>query len=127
MRHRVSDCDYPAVIPSSKPDASVRGTYVHGLTAEDQWRLDLFEGDQYNRVKIRPYLLDEDGKEVSLVETETYVWKDPAVDLEEGEWDFEEFRKEKMGRWIGEDDEYGGELRPSILGAQRNDIVVNCR
>ena len=122
VRHRVLDCDYPAIIPSSEPDACVRGTYVHGLTAEDQWRLDLFEGDQYNRVKVRPYLLDQDGKEATVVEAETYVWKDAAVDLETGEWDFEEFRREKMGRWIGEDNEYEGELRPSILGAWREGI-----
>ena len=123
MRHRVSDCDYPAIILSSEPDASVRGTYVHGLTAEDQWRLDLFEGDQYDRIKVRTKLLDQEGKEITEAEAETYVWKDADIGLEEGEWDFEEFRKEKMSRWIGEDDEYEGELRLSILGTLRSHIM----
>ena len=115
MRHRVFHCDYPAITPSSEPGASVRGTYVQGLTAEDQWRLDLFEGDQYDRVKVHPRLLDQEGTSTKEVEAETYVWRDAEVGLEQGEWDFEEFRRAKMGRWIGQDDEYEGELRPSIL------------
>ncbi|KAL6722175.1 hypothetical protein ACLMJK_001282 [Lecanora helva] len=106
IRHRVSHCDYPAIVSSSAPDASVRGTYVSGLTAQDQWRLDLFEGDQYDRFKVHPQLLDQEGKPTATVEAETYVWKDAEMGLENGEWDFEEFRKAKMGRWIGQDDEY---------------------
>lgn len=108
MRRKVLECDYPAIIPSSEPGACVRGTYVQGLTAGDQWRLDLFEGDQYSRVRVRPQLLDEDGRELGAVDAETYVWVDEEIDLEEGEWDFEEFRREKMGRWVGHDKEYEG-------------------
>ncbi len=122
MRHRVSDCDYPAIVPSPEPDASVRGTYVRGLTAEDQWRLDLFEGDQYERIKVCPQLLDQEGKATMGVEAETYVWKDGEIGLEKREWDFEEFRKEKMGRWVGQDEEYEGELRPSIFGMEKSKI-----
>lgn len=117
MRHKVSECDYPAIIPSSEPGACVRGTFVSGLAAGDQWRLDLFEGHQYSRVKVRPHLLDEDGRELEDVDAETYVWVDEEVALEEGEWDFEEFRREKMSRWVGHNEEYEGELRPPILGA----------
>lgn len=72
------------------------------------------EGDQYNRVKVKLRLLRNDGGEDDEVEAETYVWADGSVDLEDGEWDFEEFRREKMSRWIGDDEEYEGELRPSI-------------
>ena len=115
MRHRVFQCDYPAITPSSDPEASVRGTYVRGLTVEDQWRLDLFEGDQYDRVKVQPHILGQEGTPTKEVKAETYVWKDAEVGLEQGEWDFEEFRRAKMGRWIGQDDEYEGELRPSIF------------
>ena len=39
-----------------------------------------------------------DGDEV---EAETYVWKADINGLEEGEWDFGEFVREKMGRWVG--------------------------
>ena len=104
-------------MPDSMPGACVKGTYVHGLTEGDQWRLDLFEGDQYNRVKVKPRLLKEDGNIGEEVDAETYVWADIEVGLEQGEWDFEVFRREKMGRWVGESKEYVGELRPSTTHA----------
>lgn len=111
-RRRVLDCDYPAIIPSAEAGACVRGTYVRGLTADDQWRLDLFEGSQYNRIKARPRLLDGKESEGEEVETETYVWAEDESELEVREWDFEEFRKEKMRRWVVNDEEYEGELNP---------------
>ena len=117
VRHRVAHCDYPAILPSSEPSACVRGTYVRGLTSADQWRLDIFEGDQYERIKVKPKLLDPKGEMSQEVETETYVWIAPEEELEKAEWDFEEFRNEKMSRWVGGSEEYEGELRPSIAGA----------
>lgn len=115
-RHRVAFCDYPAIVPSVDASASVRGTFVQGLSEGDQWRLDIFEGDQYKRVKTKPKILDAAGKEIEEVEAETYVWVDAEQGLEEGEWNFEEFRREKMSRWVGSTMEYDGELRPSIRG-----------
>lgn len=116
-RHRVKYCDYPAIIADAEQASSVRGTYVQGITAADQWRLDTFEGDQYERVKVRPKLQKANGQEGAVVDAETYVWIAPEEELEKGEWDFEEFRKEKMSRWVGKSEEYEGELRPSIAGA----------
>ncbi|KAF6218887.1 hypothetical protein HO133_005430 [Letharia lupina] len=113
-RRRVRDCDYPAIVPSSEPGACVRGTYVRGLTRDDQWRLDLFEGSQYERIRLRLHLRDRKRNEGEEMEAETYVWAEDTRGLEDGEWDFEEFSREKMGRWIGNDEEYEGELRPSI-------------
>ncbi|MCJ1278263.1 hypothetical protein MMC21_006078 [Puttea exsequens] len=114
VRHKVRYCDYPAIIPSSKPGACVRGTFVQGLTEGDQWRLDLFEGSQYKRVEVQSRLLREEGEgglggeveEGKQVRAETYVWKDGVGELEDGEWDFEVFRREKMGRWVGSEEEY---------------------
>ena len=88
----------------------MRGTYVRGLTRRDQQRLDLFEGSQYERVRLRLHLLDENGNEGEEKEAESYVWAEDLSGLEDGEWDFEEFRREKMGRWVGDDKEYKGEL-----------------
>ena len=121
-RRKVRFCDYPAIVPSS-PGSSVRGTYVRGLTDGDIWRLDIFEGDQYSREKVKIKVLIEAGNEAGKgnvegeeVEVETYVWAVEEEFLEEGEWDFGEFTREKMKRWIGDDKEYQGELRPSIRG-----------
>ncbi len=120
-RHKVRGGDYPAMINS--PFSSVRGTYVSGLTEGDIWRLDIFEGDEYERRGVKVKILEEVGNdkgkrnvEGEQVEVETYVWIAGEDDLEDGEWDFEEFRREKMHRWIGQRDDYDGEIRPSILG-----------
>ena len=50
-----------------------------------------------------------DGREE--VEAETYLWIGGEARLEEREWDFEEFQREKMRFWVGEEasGEYAGE------------------
>jgi gamma-glutamylcyclotransferase (GGCT)/AIG2-like uncharacterized protein YtfP len=110
-RHRVKNADYPAVLPHQ--ESTVRGTCVTGLTDADVWRLDLFEGDEYKRVKVRCRLLadgnDESGEEV---EAETDVWTAGEERLEAKEWDFEEFRREKLRFWAREEHgagEFAGE------------------
>lgn len=120
IRHRVEGCDYPAIIASSEKSASVRGTYVQGLTDADIWRLDIFEGDEYKRVKVPLRVLDANGRQGEVVIAETYVWTAAREDLEDKEWDFDEFKREKIKGWIGDTDVYGGEsLRPSIAGVFR--------
>jgi gamma-glutamylcyclotransferase (GGCT)/AIG2-like uncharacterized protein YtfP len=127
-RHRVLQADYPAILASE--NSTVRGTLVSGLTDGDIWRLDIFEGDEYSRQQVKVRVLVDEGDiniepaEEQLgaeVEAETYVWIAGKEHLEDREWDFEEFVREKMGRWVGvraeEEGEYKGEdVRPSILG-----------
>jgi hypothetical protein len=120
-RHKVRHCDYPAIIPSAS-SSSVRGSYVTGLTDGDVCRLDFFEGNQYKRRRVRIRILDvvgdEDGKgnvEGKEIETETYVWIDGMDKLEEGQWDFGTFVREKLKRWIGQNEEYDGGLNPYII------------
>lgn len=121
-RHRVKHADYPAILPCK--GAKVRGAYVTGLTNEDVWRLDIFEGSQYRRDIVKAQILtktgDDDGTgnvEGDEVEAETYVWKDSRKELEDREWDFTEFQREKMRYWVGKEGagEYAG--RPSIIGS----------
>nr|POE65712.1 protein aig2 c [Quercus suber] len=110
-RHRVKAADYPAIIP--RRDASVRGTLVTGLTDADIWRLDIFEGDEYQRREVAARVCAGDGTDdvyerqerAAEVVVETYVWVAGEQRLEEGEWDFEEFRREKMVRWVGAEGE----------------------
>lgn len=111
-RHRVKDMSYPAIIPHT--DSSVRGFVVTGLTGGDIYRLDVFEGSQYDRKKVNVKVLmnlnlDEKMRNaetryeaVEEVEAETYIWRDDINELEEKEWDFEEFRRDKMKFWMGE-------------------------
>jgi len=111
VRRRVRFADYPGIIPEK--GQSVLGTYVTGLTARNISRLDIFEGSQYTRNKVNIKLLTKVGdaqgngnEEGEEVETETYEFTDSARDLENGEWDFERFKTEKMHRWADTSDEY---------------------
>ncbi|KAI9885553.1 MAG: hypothetical protein M1823_002652 [Watsoniomyces obsoletus] len=110
-RRRVKYCDYPAITEAR--NSSVRGSLVTGLTDDDIWNLDLFEGNQYKRVKVQVTPLRKKGddhvdgnSEGHDVDAETYVWIDDDGDLEDKEWDFADFKKRKMARWVGTDDEY---------------------
>jgi len=111
VRRRVRFADYPGVVPEK--GQSVLGTFVTGLSAGNIARLDIFEGSQYTRNKVRVKLLTKIGdaqghgnEEGEEVEAETYEFTDSASYLENGEWDFERFKKEKMHRWADTSDEY---------------------
>ncbi len=84
-----------------------------GLTEGDVWRLDAFEGSEYERRVVRVKLLDvggDEGKggEAGEVETESYIYTAGEGRLERKEWDYEEFRREKMFRWAETSEEYKG-------------------
>ncbi|KAF2084599.1 hypothetical protein K490DRAFT_48664 [Saccharata proteae CBS 121410] len=114
-RHRVRSADYPAILPDDHSGASVRGTFVTGLTDENIMRLDLFEGSEYERRKVTVRLLKQDGEseegvlngegktKMEEVEAETYVWIAGEHELEHEEWDFDEFVREKLWRWAGDE------------------------
>ncbi|KAH7067884.1 AIG2-like family-domain-containing protein [Paraphoma chrysanthemicola] len=123
QRHKVKHADYPAILPTSaEANTSVRGTLVTGLTDGDIWRLDIFEGSEYQRRKVQVRVLEppsksknedqeegmgdltqppEDNIEGEQVEAETYIWIAGAAHLEPQEWDFAEFVRDKMRRWVG--------------------------
>jgi len=107
-RHRVKNADYPAVLPHE--GSCVRGSVVSGLTEGDLYRLDIFEGDQYSRKKVKVQVLNvgldeaatnDDEVLLEEVEAETYVWQEGPQTLEPQEWDFEEFKRDKMKAWMG--------------------------
>jgi gamma-glutamylcyclotransferase (GGCT)/AIG2-like uncharacterized protein YtfP len=140
QRRKVKHADYPAVLPAHA-SSTVRGTLVEGLTDGDIWRLDIFEGSEYARQKVKVRILEEktdngkiggdgmgdlsqkeeDNIEGPEVEAETYIWTAGADNLEESEWDFAEFVREKMKWWVGKEaaevDE-GFQGRASINGAR---------
>lgn len=102
-RRRVLDADYPGMVPD--PVHSVRGVVVTGLTAGNLQSLDWFEGSEYDRRVVRPRLLaevgEEDGRgnvEGGVVVTESYIFLSEDR-LEDKEWDFAEFRRDKLHKW----------------------------
>lgn len=115
-RRRVKDADYPGIIKD--PEHVVRGTFVTGLTDGNMYHLDFFEGGQYERRRVEVNLLDKVGddkgagnEEGKGAIAEVYVFKDKYKnDLEESEWDFDEFRREKMQKWTIVDHAFEGKL-----------------
>jgi hypothetical protein len=80
-------------------------------------------------------LKEEDNVEGDEVEAETYIWVAPASHLEDEEWDFAEFVRDKMRRWVGREaaemDE-GFQGRQSINGepfgrSNMNAVLTRCR
>lgn len=135
QRHRVRNADYPAILPTPSATSSVRGTLVEGLTDGDLWRLDIFEGSEYARQKVCVRVLEQEEEsgggignvsqveraniEGEEVDAESYIWIAGAGALESEEWDFAEFVRDKMSRWVGReaaetDEGFAG--RPSING-----------
>ncbi|KAJ4322509.1 hypothetical protein N0V94_002385 [Neodidymelliopsis sp. IMI 364377] len=123
QRRKVRHADYPAILPSAS-QSEVRGTLVEGLTDGDIWRLDIFEGTEYERREVKANVLESKGRagdsdhpdlEGEEVAAQTYVWTAGEHRLEAEEWDFDHFIKEKMGRWVGrEAADEGFQGRPSI-------------
>lgn len=116
-RHRVKHADYPAIVPAK--NSSVRGTFVTGLTEGDIWRLDIFEGSEYERCRVKARILSKVGDDSGAgnvmgdeVEADTYIWTAGMDRLELREWDFAEFQKEKMRFWVGAqgEAEYAGQF-----------------
>lgn len=104
-RRRVRAADYPGMTPDTDPNASVFGMLVDNLTSANLQKLDWFEGAQYDRRGVRPRALttvgDEAGKgnvEGEEVQAETYVFVDEK-ELQDREWDFAEFKREKLRSW----------------------------
>ncbi|KUM66437.1 hypothetical protein ACN42_g635 [Penicillium freii] len=143
-RHRVQNADYPGIVavpeptsetertsdPKTNAAVSVIGTLVSGLTDGDVYRLDRFEGSEYEKkpVVVRTLretsgdnshsgergtaesqlreMLNAAGAEVTNEGEEevlavTYVWTAGKDLLEDTEWDFESFKRDKMAWWIG--------------------------
>ena len=129
-RHRVRGQDYPGILPvksSNESDksaagaTSVLGTLVSGLTDGDIYRLDIFEGDEYLKQKVTVRLLQSEDGESNLqdvltaagaenadgeeeVSAVTYVWAITEEALEQEEWDFETFKRDKLAAWVGADE-----------------------
>lgn len=119
--------------PRTSAGTSVIGTLVSGLTDGDVHRLDRFEGSEYEKKRVTVRTLREahggdhshageggtaesqlreilhatgaqvagEGEEVSAV---TYVYTAGKDMLEDAEWDFESFKRDKMAWWVGADE-----------------------
>lgn len=113
-RRRVCSADYPGM--TEEAGHTVRGAVVTGLTKDNMERLDYFEGSSYDRRVVRPNLLTQVGNdkgegnvEGEQVITESYIFLDQK-ELEDKEWDFQEFRRDKLKKWTRAGYVFEGEL-----------------
>ncbi|KGO63999.1 hypothetical protein PITC_013670 [Penicillium italicum] len=115
--------------PKTSAGTSVIGTLVSGLTDGDVHRLDRYEGSEYEKRPVAVRTLQEtpdgdsshvgegtsesqlremlnatgaegaaEGEEISAM---TYVYTAGTDMLEDAEWDFESFKRDKMAWWVG--------------------------
>lgn len=113
-RRRVRGADYPGMVED--PDHTVRGAVISGVTKANLERLDFFEGAAYDRRVVRPKLLTKVGNEKGegneegeQIVTESYIFLDKDW-LEDKEWDFAEFRRDKLKKWTRAGYVFEGEL-----------------
>jgi len=110
-RRRVKTEDYPGI--TEQEGHEVRGTLATGLTETNIYRLDYFEGGEYERrilkVKVLKHKNDggPEGEEWEDVNASVYVFQNPDR-LEAREWDYEEFRREKLQKWSRADYVFDG-------------------
>ncbi|KAF8673990.1 PLP-dependent transferase [Rhizoctonia solani] len=142
-RHHVRNCDYPAIVPYNvgavllkrelnRDEKCVRGVIISGLRPEDVACLDVFEGDEYNRVRVEAHpivplaaissnltqtlLSASSDLPIELppaLKVETYVWAVETSRLEPVIWEYDTFVKEKLWKWAGsgtDDNEYYEEV-----------------
>ncbi|KAK4104751.1 hypothetical protein N658DRAFT_492846 [Parathielavia hyrcaniae] len=102
-RRRVRYADYPGI--TEDEGHQVFGTLTTGLTRANMAKLDYFEGGQYERRTVTVRLLKRVGNlkgegnvegEENTAEVYVYLNKN---DIEEQEWDLEEFRRDKLKYW----------------------------
>ncbi|KAG5913120.1 hypothetical protein E4U42_001443 [Claviceps africana] len=102
-RHRVKSADYPGAVPEA--GHQIRGVLVTGLTDANVDKLDLFEGSDYERRIVQVQVLGNvEDEKIPVKEVGAFVYVFLKVeDLEKREWDFEEFRRDKMMLWTSQD------------------------
>ncbi|KAG8715538.1 hypothetical protein FRC11_003289 [Ceratobasidium sp. 423] len=101
-------------------ERSVRGVIISGLRPEDVACLDIFEGDEYNRIEVEAHPLvpltpissaltqtllsasTELPTELPpVLKVETYIWTAGTSRLEPVIWEYDTFVKEKLWKWAG--------------------------
>ncbi|OLL26339.1 AIG2-like protein [Neolecta irregularis DAH-3] len=105
FRFCVSQTDYPAVI--AETGQQVEGILIKNLNNKELERLDLFEGDEYQRISVNILM-----KSKEIVKGHVYVWIAVSLNYmkhisQKGKdrllrepWHLEEFSQQKLHAWI---------------------------
>lgn len=113
IRRRVKFADYPGITEDA--EHTVFGMFAEGLTKANLDKLDYFEGAEYERRTVKVKLLEKVGDvhgegnvEGEEREAQVYVFL-LEQHLEQKEWDFEEFKRDKLKLWTRGDHIFAGE------------------
>ncbi|BAU62655.1 hypothetical protein STA3757_00050 [Stanieria sp. NIES-3757] len=88
-RKKIKNEEYPGLI-STKQEDFVEGIVYFNVSFQDLKRLDLFEGNQYIRIRVNCLLAD-----TFLVETQTYMINPHQQSIVENE----DWNQEKFAQW----------------------------
>ncbi|KAK9824562.1 hypothetical protein WJX72_011320 [[Myrmecia] bisecta] len=98
-RYRIKQRVYPALV-KRRPGDSVQGLVLFDLTPQEIEILDEYEDEDYFKDAASPVL--EDG---NSVDADVYLFKDNLRHLLYGDWDYDQFRREDLARYIKDYDE----------------------
>ena len=94
VRYRVRQTEYPGIVPQQ--NASVPGIVFSEIDEETLRKLDLFEGEKYERVPVEIFL--EDGSKGTA---EVYSIRRDCRDVLSNEaWDFDRFLEDGLRKFI---------------------------
>ena len=99
QRLRINSESYPGAVAATTSDF-IDGQLYMKIAPEDMERLDLFEGDDYEKVQA-PLSLSEEG---DVVMAQVYLYKH-SERLDTQAWDVEWFAREGIKQFMAE---YGG-------------------
>ena len=91
-KYCVKGCDYPAVIQID--DSITSGMVLENVDDYSLYVISFYEGNEYEKLKVTINLNDE-SKEVLV-----FVWVKGQELLENKEWDFRHFQKNKLKYYI---------------------------
>ncbi|KFK33767.1 hypothetical protein AALP_AA5G057500 [Arabis alpina] len=93
-RYRLKGRLHPCISPSHT--GVINGKVLTGLTDGQLENLDMIEGTEYERKTVEVVLTDTSEK----MQVETYVWANKDDPNMYGEWDFEEWKRLHMDKFI---------------------------
>eukprot|EP00894_Picocystis_sp_ML_P004884 jgi/Pico_ML_1/55401/g1091.t1 len=94
-RFRIKGKPYPAIVQWK--GGKVEGS-VFDVDQKEMKLLDIYEGDDYDRIVAEVMARDESGSEVALP-TQVYAYPELTEEMD-GEWDPEDFNEHHLGEYV---------------------------
>ncbi|KAG0056260.1 hypothetical protein BGZ83_005815 [Gryganskiella cystojenkinii] len=117
IRYPYYNQPFPGMIASEDPEATVEGLLIFGLTDQDRYRLDQFEGPEYPRSTLTVKVHEPVPAEWTLLKANdieqddyipettlqafVYTFTGPLVHLDRTRpWDYEAFKRDHLSTWM---------------------------